>query len=202
MTMQTKSRLAQRRRELAVYSRVLPSLDLKRRQLAALVLAERHARAAAAARTAAALDRDAARLPMLAAAGVPAAAWAALTQPIPDPPAMQQVLGVALPRPDPPHWRPAPLGLALPPWADEVAAAVRAQVALRREVACRDQRVRCLAAAHRRTVQRVNLFERVLVPRALAEIRAIAVRLADLERTAIVRAKQSRALMRRRRQGA
>jgi len=198
VTAQTKSRLAQCRRELALYSRVLPSLDLKRRQLAAMMRRERHASAAIAARATAALERDAARLPMLASAGVPMAAWAALVQPEPEATACQHVLGIALPRPDALRWRPGPLGLALPPWADEVAAAVREQVALRHEVACRDERLRRLDAAHRRTLQRVNLFERVLVPRAQAEIRAIVIRLADLERTAIVRAKQSRAMMHRR----
>jgi V/A-type H+-transporting ATPase subunit D len=64
----------------------------------------------------------------------------------------------------------------------------------------RAQRMAAIEAALRQTVQRVNLFEQVLVPRARAEIRAIQVYLADAERTAIVRAKQGRALVHRRMQ--
>jgi V/A-type H+-transporting ATPase subunit D len=141
---------------------------------------------------------------MLAAAELPPAAWAALAQvDETQPPALlQRILGVALPQLEATRWRPAPLGIALPPWADEVAQALREQHDGQRELGRRDERIRRLDAAHRRTMQRVNLFERVLVPRARAEIRSIVVRLADLERAAIVRAKRSRALLRRHAAGA
>ncbi len=116
------------------------------------------------------------------------------------PPAYEREMGVSLPEIVAPRWRPAPLGLlTLPPWSDAATAALREVVALRLEVDVRERRVAALQAALQRTMQRVNLFERVLVPRARAEIRSIQVQLADLERTALVRAKLGRARVRQRR---
>ncbi len=197
MSVLSKGMLAQRRRALEVYARVLPSLDLKRRHLAVLAADERRRRAGAAAREAATLRDAAARLPMLAAEDVPLDRLCVLQA---MPPAYEREMGVSLPEIVAPRWRPAPLGLlTLPPWSDAAAAALREVVALRLEVDVRERRVAALQAALQRTMQRVNLFERVLVPRARAEIRSIQVQLADLERTALVRAKLGRARVRQRR---
>ena len=57
----------------------------------------------------------------------------------------------------------------------------------RRQVA--DRRVALLDVAARRIAQRVNLFEKVLIPRADASIRKIVIFLSDQERAAVVRSK-------------
>ena len=110
-------------------------------------------------------------------------------------------MGVTLPALTPPSWAPSPPASPLQPaWLPEVGQAVRELGELLHELDQRAQRMAAIEAALRQTVQRVNLFEQVLVPRARAEIRAIQVYLADAERTAIVRAKQGRALVHRRMQ--
>lgn len=199
MTAMNKSVLAQRRRDLEVYARVLPSLDLKRRQLAALLADERARLAQAESRFDSALQAHAARLPMLARDDLPFdGLWQIEAGAVG---VEDTLLGVRVPALTPPAWKPAPLGLVtLPAWTDEVAAAVRELAVLQVEQTQRQQRIQALQAAVRHTLQRVNLFERVLIPRARAEIRAIRVFLADAERTAIVRAKQGRALLHRRMQ--
>ena len=48
-----------------------------------------------------------------------------------------------------------------------------------------DERVRLLAKAVRRTTQRVNLFERILIPEAQEAIKRIMIYMGDLERSAV-----------------
>jgi V/A-type H+-transporting ATPase subunit D len=52
-----------------------------------------------------------------------------------------------------------------------------------------DQRVERFEHATRRITQRVNLFEKVLIPRAEENIRRIVIFLSDQERAAVVRSK-------------
>jgi V/A-type H+-transporting ATPase subunit D len=64
------------------------------------------------------------------------------------------------------------------------------------------ERVRLLEQAERRITQRVNLFDKILIPTAKKNIKKIQIYLADAERAAVVRSKitkkmrasQSRAL--------
>jgi V/A-type H+-transporting ATPase subunit D len=62
-----------------------------------------------------------------------------------------------------------------------------AELELQRQVA--DQRVARLQDAVRKITQRVNLFEKVLIPRAEANIRKIVLFLSDQECAAVVRSK-------------
>jgi V/A-type H+-transporting ATPase subunit D len=66
-----------------------------------------------------------------------------------------------------------------------------AELSVAEDVARR--RLARLEAALTRTVQRVHLFEKVLVPEAQAELRRILVFLGDAERAALVRAKLAKA---------
>ena len=51
------------------------------------------------------------------------------------------------------------------------------------------ERVRLLEQAVRRITQRVNLFEKILIPTAKENIKKIQIYLADAERAAVVRSK-------------
>jgi V/A-type H+-transporting ATPase subunit D len=53
----------------------------------------------------------------------------------------------------------------------------------------RQERLRRLEVATRRITQRVNLFEKVLIPQAEGNIRKIVIFLSDQERAAVVRSK-------------
>lgn len=197
MTAMNKSALARCRRELEVYAHVLPSLDLKRRQLAMMLAAERRLLDDAAARFESALAHHARRLPMLALDELPfEGLWQSRLER-----SEERLLGLRMPALDAPSWGAIRLDLmGLPAWSDEVADAVTELVALQVEMAQRERRVQVLETGVRHALQKVNLFERVLIPRARDQIRAIRVFLADAERTTIVRAKQARALLHRRTQ--
>jgi len=51
------------------------------------------------------------------------------------------------------------------------------------------ERVRLLEQAERRVTQRVNLFDKILIPTAKKNIQKIQIYLADAERAAVVRSK-------------
>lgn len=79
--------------------------------------------------------------------------------------------------------------LALPQWVDILVA--RLQQMLELKVRCQTEKVRLerLEAALQKTTQRLNLFDKVLIPRAEANIRRIRIALSDAERAGVVRAK-------------
>ena len=79
--------------------------------------------------------------------------------------------------------------LARPHWVDPLAR--RLADAVRRAVAVRvaEARLARLERAVRVITQRVNLFEKVLIPRTEEHVRQIKLHLSDAERAAVVRAK-------------
>jgi V/A-type H+/Na+-transporting ATPase subunit D len=189
-----KTSLARWQRDLGVYRQVLPSLDLKRRQLIGMLADERRALRDDEARLEQALEQAARRLPMLAHWPARAADTDPLTRTVGWPAgaeAPQRWLGVAMPALEPPPRRPAAAvdHAATPVWFELAVQALGHLAALRDRVARRRERLQRLAEAVRRAQQRVNLFEQRLVPQAEAEVRAIRIALADLERAAIVRSK-------------
>ncbi|MBC7158910.1 MAG: hypothetical protein H5U21_02535, partial [Porphyrobacter sp.] len=88
------------------------------------------------------------------------------------------------------RWSQAAYSLAdTPVWYDRALELIRAlaEAALACEAA--QGRVAALGEALKRAVQRVNLLEQVLIPRARRDITRIGIFLADNERTALARAK-------------
>lgn len=83
--------------------------------------------------------------------------------------------------------------LAKPFWVDFLVEQlqVMATLHLRRDV--ENTRAARLDDAVRRITQRVNLFEKVLIPQAAKDIQKIKVYLADTERAAVVRSKLAKA---------
>jgi V/A-type H+-transporting ATPase subunit D len=88
------------------------------------------------------------------------------------------------------HWAGIRYGLlATPHWVDGAIDFVRRIARQRLEITFGEERLRCLERAIRKAVQKVNLFQKVLIPTAEAEIRRIRVALADADRTAVVQSK-------------
>lgn len=182
-----KSTLTKLASQLKTYRQFLPSLDLKRRQL----MKERaKARAALAAteRKIAEIEPDVRKnLPMLAdkrtdlldLARVTRAEWGE-----------ENVVGTRLPVLGAVDVEIRPYSfLAKPHWVDRLAKllAENLRLQLRRQV--ERKRLDLLERAVRTMTQRVNLFEKVLIPRTQSDIRRIRLYLGDAERAAVVRAK-------------
>ncbi len=79
--------------------------------------------------------------------------------------------------------------LAIPFWVDSLVEALKQMVGLRVRMRIAQKRTDALRAALRRVTQRVNLFDKVLIPRAEENIRRIVIFLSDQERAAVVRSK-------------
>lgn len=182
-----KSSLQNERRKLQNFERFLPSLDLKRRQL----MAER-AKAVEELRQA----EDALRkfeggigdlLPMLSNREVDLTGLVQVSSLTHD---VENVVGVRLPRLTGFDVElKAYSRLGRPQWVDGVAHRLKESVALHLRVRFGRRRVEILNRAVERTTQRVNLFEKVLIPRTRQNIRYIQIQLGDAERAAVVRSK-------------
>ena len=79
--------------------------------------------------------------------------------------------------------------LAKPHWVDNVAAMLREMLELRIRAQVEERRVALLDAAVKTITQRVNLFDKVLIPKARANIKRIRIYLSDEEMAAVVRSK-------------
>ena len=190
-----KSSLHKQREQLKLYRRVLPSLELKRLQLAAELARARGTLVREEAELAARRDRVIARLPMLAnremdVSGLVRLESARVGE--------ENVVGVRVPVLEGIDWAVADYSLlAKPHWVDAVVAELQAVAELWARVQLARKRVGILAQAERRITQRVNLFEKILIPTAEQNIKRIRIFLGDAERDAVVRAKLSKALRQR-----
>ncbi|MBX3435675.1 MAG: V-type ATP synthase subunit D [Pirellulales bacterium] len=189
-----KSSLKQQRDQLDLYRKFLPSLDLKRQQLMA-ALKEAQGRLAEADAELRDIDRSVEELaPLL---GGPALASRDLSQLVHVAEVRvetENLAGVRVPRVVEVRFEKAPYStLATPFWLDQFVAILQRAAEARIRHAALARRVELLQAASRRVTQRVNLFEKVLIPQALADIKRIQIFLADQERSAVVRSKIAKA---------
>ncbi len=186
-----KTSLKQQRDQLAMYRKFLPSLDLKRQQLIADFQKARNKIAATEREIAQCLAENTGLFALLGASeqdlsGLVSVETADIGQ--------ENVLGVRLPTLHNVKFRRQEYSmLAKPFWVDLLVELLEAMalLTLRRQV--EQQRVERLEEAVRRITQRVNLFEKVLIPRAEENIQRIRIYLADAERTAVVRSKIAKA---------
>ena len=183
----SKSALHKEGRQLKTYQRFLPSLDLKRKQLIAerakaqLALRESDERLAALRRVIAddvpmLADHQVGLKDLVMVEGAELAEENLLGTRLP---VLQQVqvtrCGYAF--------------LARPHWVDRVQSLLVEAVELRLLMQVQQERLRRLDKAVQKITQRVNLFDKVLIPKTRENIRKIGIFLADNERAAVVRAK-------------
>jgi V/A-type H+-transporting ATPase subunit D len=185
-----KNALKQQRDHLAMYRRFLPSLDLKRKQLlkaqkeAQLQLAELQADIER-------FEQSAQRLlPTLGSSTIDPSQLNGLVRVEKVVLAEENVVGIHLPAiREIDVVRAEYSRLTLPFWVDQLGDYLEQIARLRIQLQVRKARVDRLVAAARKITQRVNLFEKILIPRAESNIKQIGIALADQERAAVVRSK-------------
>ncbi len=79
--------------------------------------------------------------------------------------------------------------LAKPHWVDSVAEKLKGLLTLQVRLQVEEQRLVLLNAAVRTITQRVNLFDKVLIPKTQKNIKKIKIHLSDSERAAVINAK-------------
>lgn len=187
-----KSMLKKERDKLALYEEVLPSLDLKRMQLTAEFKRARGRLKADEAAAAALAEAVAKQLPMLAYRPISLKRLVRVRHVGIE---EENVVGVRLPLLGEVQFDIAPYSmLAKPHWVDVYVDRAREMVRARLAVRVSQERAKILGAAVRRITQRVNLFEKILIPAARTNIMRIRIFLGDAERSAIVRSKIAKAM--------
>jgi V/A-type H+-transporting ATPase subunit D len=185
------SELHRLRRRLVAIERALPSLDLRRRQIAACLYEERREAEAARSLLADLREAVACRLPMVAEAGLPLEQFVRVARLDLQP---DRVAGILVSRLVRIEFEAAPYGrLTHPAWVDGLVRLLRAGVEARAALAMRTRRVAALEHALQRATQRVNLLEKLLIPRTRRAIRTIDIAIADSRRAAFVRARIAKA---------
>ena len=183
----SKSGLQKQRDDLRLYERVLPSLDLKRMQLSAELKRARQQLAEAKAEVEKLNKQVADQLPMLANRDIDVSG---LVQVEAFRIEEENLVGVKLPKLVEVKCRVAEYSmLAKPHWVDTLVEQLKHMVEQKTRVEVSAERVRLLEQAERRITQRVNLFDKILIPTAKKNIKKIQIYLADAERAAVVRSK-------------
>ena len=183
----SKHALQKERENLQLYQRLLPSLDLKRRQLSMEFEKARRAHTEAQQAADRLEAKIGAELPMLANTDVDLTGLVKVKNMHLG---QENIVGVKLPVVDELEYEIAdyPL-LSKPAWVDVAVVRLKDAAQSRIEVAIAAERVRILDRAVRRVTQRVNLFDRILIPSAKDNIKRIQIFLGDIERDAVVRSK-------------
>jgi V/A-type H+-transporting ATPase subunit D len=182
-----KASLKAERDRLATYQRFLPSLDLKRQQL----LAEfKNAERALKARRREIDELIESLEGMLALLGASTMDLSNYVKVQAVELGEENVIGVKMPVVSEVEFRVEEYStLAKPFWVDTLVEYLQKMSELRIHEKVEQERVRRLDEAVRKITQRVNLFEKVLIPTAEKNILRIRIYLGDAERAAVVRSK-------------
>ena len=183
----SKHALHEQQEQLKLYQRLLPSLDLKRRQLTMEVKKAQEDYTAAQSAVDSLETRIGQELPMLADKEFRLGGFVKLNS---FKVVEQNVVGVKLPFLDSIDCTVANYSrLATPPWVDTLVQRLKdaAEQRIRAEIAGERQRI--LQIQVRRITQRVNLFEKILIPTAKRNIQKIRIFLGDAERASVVTSK-------------
>lgn len=186
-----KSTLTKQARALRSYEEFLPALDMKRRQLMAEQNAARRRVAELERALAATGPEVAARCPMLSNTRVDVTD---LVTVVGVNLGEENVLGARLPVLHGVQLRVHEYAfLGKPHWVDDVVIYISRALELNLQLQVARRRLILLEAAVRSITQRVNLFDKVLIPRTRAHIKKIRIYLSDLERAAVVTSKLAKA---------
>lgn len=187
----SKSSLQQQNIQLRLYLKLLPSLDMKRRQLMAEHKKAREVLERADAAITALEAKIGAELPMIAATKIDLGSLVRMTG---VEVSTENIAGIRVPRLDAVECETAPYSyLVRPPWVDRFVERLRDAAEQRLRARISGERAEILGKAVRRITQRVNLFDRILIPTAKDNIRRIRVYLSDVDREAVIRSKLSKA---------
>lgn len=187
----SKSSLHQQRGKLQLFERFLPALELKRQQLTA----EYHRAQDTLREDELAAERGTgllrALLPILGSASMNLSGLVRVRRlEIVE----ESVLGVRLPALRAAEFQLAEYSLlATPFWMEAFVSCLKEEVTHRIRLQVYRERVARLRSAVRRITQRVNLFEKVLIPEARRNISRLQIFLSDMERSAVVISKISKA---------
>jgi len=182
-----KSALQKERKLLGLYQRILPSLDLKRQQLMMELAKSKKVLVKNRQEIAQLEDVAANTIPMLAITEIELSGLVKIREVTT---ALENVVGVKLPVLKDIQFdllRYSMLGK--PHWVDVVVERLKEAAWGHERLNIAEKRFGVLETAVRKITQRVNLFEKVLIPKSKRNMKKIQIFLSDAERAAVVRSK-------------
>jgi len=183
----SKSALSGETQHLATYKRFLPSLDLKRRQLMAERAKAREQLATTRNEIGQMMKNVGISIPMLANVNVDLTDLTKVTKVDLQ---TENIVGTRLPKLEAVEIEVCPYSyMGKPHWVDRVVECLRRMVELRLRQQVESQRVLLLEEGVKKVTQRVNLFDKVLIPRAQENIKRIKIFLGDAERASVINSK-------------
>ncbi|WP_210396483.1 V-type ATP synthase subunit D [Motiliproteus sediminis] len=190
-----KSSMHRESKRLKSFEQYLPALDLKRKQIIGERFKARRRMAEIEQEIAEQRQRVGEQLPMLAEMNLELEGLVQLEQvTLGD----ENLVGIHLPVLADLRVARAPYSLfSRPHWIDALANQLEQMLRLKLEKRIQHRRIELLEQALQKTTQRINLFEKVLIPQARENIRRIQIFLSDGERAGVVRAKISKDKKRR-----
>ena len=186
----SKASLSKESAKLKRYKQFLPSLDLKRQQLAAerkkaFVIFTQVEREIAQC-----YQKSAQMLPMLADKSIHVQNLVKVSELVMT---EENIVGVHLPVIKKLTIDVQQYSLFTEPhWVDQLVVQLKQMMQLKIQLQVELQRVASLTEALKKVTQRVNLFDKVLIPKAQQDIRKIRIYLSDMERAGVVRAKSTK----------
>jgi V/A-type H+-transporting ATPase subunit D len=183
----TKASLTKQKRLLQTFEDVLPSLDLKRRQLSAEQGKAKQVLAETQQKLAAIEPEIAQEIPMLSnelvdLTGIVKVTGVDLVE--------ENVMGTRLPKVNDVKIQVLPYALLGKPfWVDRVVELLKTALEFQIAAQVAKQRLELLNKAERIVTQRFNLFDKVLIPKAKGNIKKIQIYLADAERAGVINSK-------------
>ncbi|MBP0048232.1 V-type ATP synthase subunit D [Marinobacterium sp. AK62] len=182
-----KSTLNHEQQRLKSFRQFVPALDLKRKQILAARVKTRHQLSDLQQQIDAIEAAVAEQLPMLAGTQL---ALGELVRVDGVDRQVENLVGIELPvvadiRIDRAQYS----RLALPQWVDVMVQHLARMLELKIRIQNEQVRLDRLEAGLQKTTQRLNLFDKVLIPKAEKNIRRIRIALSDAERAGVVRAK-------------
>lgn len=182
-----KSTLNHEQQRLKSFRQFVPALDLKRKQILAARLKARQTLAELQQQINDIQAAVAEQLPMLAGTTL---ALGELVKLKGVQTRLDNLVGIEMPLIEQVHIDRAEYSrLALPQWVDVLVEHLAQMLELRIRADNEQVRLERLEAGLQKTTQRLNLFDKVLIPRTETNIRRIRIALSDAERAGVVRAK-------------
>jgi V/A-type H+/Na+-transporting ATPase subunit D len=187
----TKSGLQKERAQMQLYVKLLPSLELKRMQLMAEYARAKLEMENFKQTAENAIAQIMQKIPMLANRDVQLKGVLKIDSIVMD---EQNVVGVKIPHLKEIAFTVAPYSLlATPHWVDAVIKYLKEGVEAKIKLKIMEMLIETLGRAVRRMTQRVNLFEKILIPSCKKNIQKIQIALGDSERSAVIRSKLAKA---------
>jgi V/A-type H+-transporting ATPase subunit D len=185
-----KTTLKRQRDQAKLYRRFLPSLELKRQQLQAAWRTSKTELAKHQAEVRRVSTELQTLYPLIGGSTIDIAEMARWVRVAAIEMETENIVGTAVPKLGELRMKVDDYSrLVMPFWVDSLVVALKQMVQLRVRVEVAQKRTRLLEEALRCVTQRVNLFDKVLIPKAEENIRRIVIFLSDQERAAVVRSK-------------